>query len=62
MSCPKCKGLLVTDMLYTEASLKVPATRCVNCGLVVLGTQEEIQKANKTKDIIRAGYGYSTQM
>jgi Zn ribbon nucleic-acid-binding protein len=50
MNCPKCKGLLVREMLYTDASIKVPEVHCVNCGWMQLGSKEEIEHANKTKD------------
>jgi hypothetical protein len=46
--CPKCKGLIVDDVVLCEASYWMAVLRCINCGWVKL--QEKVSYANQTKD------------
>ena len=47
--CPKCKGLLVDDLVLAENAYWLSGIRCVNCGLFKL-TDKVINYANQTKD------------
>ena len=53
--CPKCEGLLVSDIAIAESQW-ITTIRCVNCGFVKYN-KEARSYANKTKDrrTIRVG-------
>lgn len=49
MRCPKCKGLLVDDLVLAENAYWLEGLRCINCGWVKL-EEKVVNYANQTKD------------
>lgn len=48
MKCPRCQGLVISDIFLCESSYWVNGLRCLNCGWVKL-QKKVIDYASQTK-------------